>query len=64
MYRRRTDMLKLLLTALTEPFFFHPFVVWSAIKGYIDIIRKKNSWGEMTRQGFGPAAAKTEKKPD
>lgn len=53
MYRRRTDMMKLLLTALTEPFVFHPFGVWSAIKGYVDIIRKKNSWGEMTRQGFG-----------
>lgn len=52
MYRRRTDMMKLLLTALTEPFYFHPFVVWSAIKGYVDLLRKKNSWGEMTRQGF------------
>lgn len=58
MYRRRTDMMRLLLTALTEPFFFHPFVVWAAIKGYIDYLRKKNSWGEMTRQGFGPAPAK------
>ncbi len=54
MYRRRTDMMKLLLTALTEPFFFHPFVVWSAIRGYIDFIRKKKTWGEMTRQGFAP----------
>lgn len=53
MYRRRTDMMKLLLTGLTEPFIFHPFVVWAAVKGYIDIIRKKKSWGEMTRQGFG-----------
>ena len=52
MYRRRTDMMKLLLTALTEPFYFHPFGVWSSIKGYISLIRKKNSWGEMTRQGF------------
>lgn len=58
MYRRRTDMMKLLLTALTEPFVFHPFGVWSAIKGYIDILRKKKSWGEMTRQGFGPTPAK------
>ncbi len=58
MYRRRTDMMKLLLTALTEPFYFHPFVVWAAIKGYVDLIRKKNSWGEMTRQGFGTPAAK------
>jgi len=53
MYRRKTDMAKLLLTALTEPFIFHPFGVWAAIKGYIDLLRKKKSWGEMTRQGFG-----------
>lgn len=51
-YKRRTDILILLLTALTEPFYFHPFVVWSAIKGYIDYFRKKKAWGEMTRQGF------------
>jgi cellulose synthase/poly-beta-1,6-N-acetylglucosamine synthase-like glycosyltransferase/phosphoglycerol transferase MdoB-like AlkP superfamily enzyme len=51
-YKRRTDMLMLLLTALTEPLYFHPFVVWSAIKGYIDYLRKKKAWGEMTRQGF------------
>lgn len=51
-YKRRIDILVLLLTALTEPFYFHPFVVWSAIKGYIDYFRKKKSWGEMTRQGF------------
>lgn len=51
-YKRRTDILILMLTALTEPFYFHPFVVWSAIKGYIDYIRKKKAWGEMTRQGF------------
>lgn len=53
MYRRRSDMMKLLLTGLTEPFVFHPFVVWAAIRGYVDLIRKKKSWGEMTRQGFG-----------
>ncbi|MBS1688208.1 MAG: glycosyltransferase family 2 protein [Bacteroidetes bacterium] len=57
MYRRKTDMAKLLITALTEPFIFHPFGVWAAIKGYIDLIRKKKSWGEMTRQGFGQSPA-------
>ena len=57
-YRRRSDMAKLLLVGISEPFYFHPFGVWSAIKGYVDLIRKKNSWGEMTRQGFGPTATK------
>lgn len=51
-YKRKRDILRLMLTAIKEPFVFHPFVVWSAIRGNIDLIRKKNSWGEMTRQGF------------
>lgn len=56
-YKRRIDILVLLLTALTEPFYFHPFVVWSAVKGYIDYFRKNKSWGEMTRQGFAKQTA-------
>ena len=51
-YKRRTDILKLILIAFAEPVFFHPFVVWSAVRGNLDFIRKKKSWGEMTRQGF------------
>ena len=51
-YKRRIDILRLMLTGLTEPFFFHPFVVWSGIKGFIDLIKKKNAWGEMTRKGL------------
>ncbi len=51
-YKQSKDILRLVLTALLEPFLFHPFVVWSAIRGNIDLLRKKNSWGEMTRQGF------------
>jgi hypothetical protein len=35
-----------------EPFIFHPFIVWSAVCGNLDYLQKKNSWGEMTRQGF------------
>ena len=58
-YKRPKDILNLILTAFLEPFTFHPFVVWSAIMGFIDILRKKNSWGEMTRQGFS-----AEKKTD
>ena len=51
-YKKRKEIFKLLAAALVEPFVFHPFVVWSAVKGNIDLLRKKNSWGEMTRQGF------------
>ncbi|WP_300596781.1 glycosyltransferase [Niabella sp.] len=51
-YRRRTDIAKLLLTSLSEPFNFHPFVVWSSIRGLVDIFRNQHSWGDMAREGF------------
>lgn len=51
-YKRHWYIFKLIGTALLEPFLFHPFVVWSAIKGNIDFLKKKKGWGEMTRKGF------------
>jgi len=58
-YKGTKDILRLALTALVEPFFFHPFVVWSAIRGHVDLLRKKNGWGEMTRKGFSTAPVKS-----
>lgn len=52
-YKKRREVLSLILTAFLEPFLFHPFTVWSAVKGYRDYLMKKKSWGEMTRQGLG-----------
>ncbi|MDB5025155.1 MAG: glycosyl transferase family 2 [Mucilaginibacter sp.] len=51
-YKQRKDILRLVLVAILEPIIFHPFVVWSAIRGNFDLLRKHNGWGEMTRQGF------------
>ncbi|HWB26294.1 MAG TPA: glycosyltransferase [Chitinophagaceae bacterium] len=56
-YKRKREIARLALTALTEPFIFHPFVVWAAIKGYWDKLRKNSNWGEMTRQGFAKKPA-------
>lgn len=56
-YKRKSDVARLLLSALTEPFVFHPFVVWAGVKGYIDLLRKNKSWGEMTREGFAETEA-------
>ncbi|MBC7887001.1 MAG: sulfatase-like hydrolase/transferase [Ferruginibacter sp.] len=58
-YKKKGELARLIVTAMMEPFLFHPFVIWSAIRGNIDLLRKKNSWGEMTRQGFNvqPVAA-------
>lgn len=55
-YKKRIEILKLLLSSFTEPFIYHPFIVWASIRGIADLRRKKKSWGEMTRQGFGTAA--------
>ncbi len=51
-YKQRKDIFGLVLVAILEPIIFHPFVVWSAIRGNIDLLRKHNDWGEMTRTGF------------
>ena len=51
-YKKPKEIFNLIISAFLEPFLFHPFVVWSAVKGNIDLLRKKNIWGEMTRQGF------------
>jgi cellulose synthase/poly-beta-1,6-N-acetylglucosamine synthase-like glycosyltransferase len=51
-YKDRKDTLKLLLATLIEPLILHSFGVWHAIMGNIDLLRKKSSWGEMTRAGF------------
>jgi cellulose synthase/poly-beta-1,6-N-acetylglucosamine synthase-like glycosyltransferase/phosphoglycerol transferase MdoB-like AlkP superfamily enzyme len=59
-YKRRVDIFRLLLTALSEPFYFHPFIVWSGIRGLVNLIVNENGWGEMTRQGFSKRARKAQ----
>lgn len=51
-YENKKDFYQLILLGFIEPFFFHPLVVYWAIKGNIDFLRGKSSWGEMTRKGF------------
>jgi cellulose synthase/poly-beta-1,6-N-acetylglucosamine synthase-like glycosyltransferase len=57
-YKKGKYILQLMTTAFLEPILFHPFVVWSAVRGNIDLLRKKKSWGEMTRTGFQTAKKK------
>ncbi len=52
-YKNKRMIFKLILNSWIEPFLFHPFVVYWAIQGNIDFfIRKKKTWGQMTRNGF------------
>lgn len=51
-YKHPVHMLRLVLTALLEPVFYHPITVWAAVKGNYDLVRGKKSWGKMARTGF------------
>lgn len=51
-YPKIKHYLKLLLVAVIEPVYFHPFIVYSALKGNWEKIKGTKSWGEMTRGGF------------
>ncbi|MDN3707388.1 sulfatase-like hydrolase/transferase [Myroides ceti] len=57
-YTKRKDFLTLIVTAVAEPFYFHPLTVRAAVSGFIDYFKKSHSWGEMTRQGFSESAKK------
>lgn len=51
-YNRRKDVVRLCMTAFLEPFIYHPIIVYSSIKGYIqELFGKKHAWGEMKRRG-------------
>jgi cellulose synthase/poly-beta-1,6-N-acetylglucosamine synthase-like glycosyltransferase len=58
-YTNKRDIVKMIFTALIEPFWFHPRVVWWALKGNFDLFKGKKTWGEMTRQGFVQYKKKT-----
>ena len=51
-YEKRRDVLRLIGTAFLEPIFYHPMVMLMSIKGNIDKLMKRNSWGKMERKGF------------
>jgi len=51
-YERRRDVLRLVGTAFLEPIFYHPMVMLMSIKGNIDKLFNKKSWGKMERKGF------------
>ena len=46
---------------LLEPFFYHPLIVFFAIKGYISFLtQRQHEWGAMTRKGFAQPETKIE----
>jgi len=58
-YKRKTDILKMILFALLEPFIYHPLIVFWAIKGNISYMRGEKGWGRMERTGFTTKKSKS-----
>jgi len=54
-YNKFSDILKILLTAILEPFVYHPLTVIWSIKGNISFLKGNKSWGKMERKGFSSA---------
>jgi len=59
-YRKKKDVLLLLSAAFIEPFFY-PFHTYFAVKGNIDTMFGKKSWGTATRSGFDEKKTKPPK---
>ncbi|MDT7830589.1 glycosyltransferase [Pricia sp. S334] len=52
-YKKTKDILILMLCAIVEPLFFHPIVVWAAVRGnYKKLFRVQSGWGSQVRKGF------------
>jgi hypothetical protein len=51
-YKLKSDMSRLIITALLEPILYHPIIMLSTLKGNIDLLLGKKSWGSMQRKGF------------
>ncbi len=51
-YEKRRDVMRLIGTAFLEPVFYHPLVMLMSIKGNIDKLFRRNTWGKMERKGF------------
>lgn len=51
-YKKKREVLSLILTGILEPLFFHPLTVYWSIRGNIDYLRGVRKWGKMEREGF------------
>ncbi|WP_163709224.1 glycosyltransferase family 2 protein [Mangrovibacterium lignilyticum] len=52
-YKSWKMVFRQLAAALVEPFFFHPLILYAAIKGNFDyFVLRKRSWGNMARVGL------------
>lgn len=60
-YQRKREVVKMLFTAMLEPIFYHPFILWFSIRGNFKYFIGEKSWGSMERVGFSEEEDKKEK---
>lgn len=54
LYKKPTEIWKLIATAIAEPFTYHIFLLWPVLVGNIEVLFKKSiKWGNMERKGLG-----------
>ncbi len=58
-YRRKRDVMHLILTAMLEPFIY-PMHTWFALIGNMEVIRGKKGWGKAERKGFDKKSHKSD----
>ncbi len=50
-YSKVQDLVRLYFYSLSEAFWFRPLTVFWRVEGIVQLIRRNNSWGEMSRKG-------------
>ncbi len=51
-YQKKREVVKMLLTSMLEPIFYHPFILLFSIRGNFKYFVGEKSWGNMDRVGF------------
>jgi len=61
-YKRIREVIKMLMTAMLEPIFYHPFILAFNIRGNFKYFIGEKTWGAMDRVGFTEKDSKNDKK--
>lgn len=60
-YQKKREVVKMLLTSMLEPIFYHPFILLFSIRGNFKYFVGEKSWGNMDRVGFTEEEKKKKK---
>ena len=60
-YKSKKEIFQLLMVVLLEPFFYHPLIILSSIKGNLSLLfHTKHQWGDMGRMEIETPVTPTE----